>query len=315
VGLRILFRVDADEATGFGHAHRCCALADALIAHGAQIALLSETPAALRPFSALSRTAFGAHQADIIILDRPRADRLAELKALRAQAPQAAIVIIGGASPADAEADLIIRQTLNTAETRPAGVELLDGPAHLLVKASFAQGPARTIQRQAKRVLVCLGGGRTLALEPALASLARAFDAATQLPLPLEVHVFADEARLPASIGARFILHRGVNDLADAMRAADLALIGGGGLVIEAAAAQLPAIYLPVADHQKARIADAVALGLGRAGAEDPGAAVRALALDHGARADMASAGARVIDGRGAENCAKRLIDRFGGSS
>ena len=313
--LRVLFRVDASADIGFGHAHRCQALAAALAARGAQIATRTETPSALALFDALNTGPVSACEADIIVVDRPRSKRLEALQALRENSPQASIVLIGGPSPADARADLIIRQTLSApaSDGEAHSVEVLGGPAHLLLKSSFADLPARTHAKRAQRLLVCLGGGRAAPLEPALASIAQAFGKASDDKAPIDVKVFAESARLPAPGRARFNLCRGVNDLARAMRRADLALLGGGGLLVEAAAARLPAVYLPIAEHQRARIHEAVALGLGRAAGDDPGAAVLALALDQRARAEIAAAGAALIDGRGAENCAKRLVERFGG--
>ncbi|MEO1039642.1 MAG: hypothetical protein AAFX09_08855 [Pseudomonadota bacterium] len=306
-------RVDAGPRIGHGHAHRSLALAHALEALQVRVEVLTTTPDTLHAiFGANARSlAAGSDpfehvklSPDVIVIDTPRATRPAQLGAARRAWPKTPIVLIGGESHADPKADLIIHQEL----TGAASPAVLSGPDYLLVKPGFTALPVRQTRAAPNHALICLGGGRQDRLADVLASIDDAMRAARPPLADLKISVFSTQAESGATMSGRFALRSGVTDLASAMTGADLAILAGGGLVIEAAAAGLPALYLPVADHQNARIDTAEALGIGaRLGAE-PGAELLGLAADPGAREAMARNGQRLVDGLGAKRCAKRIV-------
>jgi spore coat polysaccharide biosynthesis protein SpsF len=113
----------------------------------------------------------------------------------------------------------------------------------------------------------------------------------------------------------------GVEDLRPAMAEADLAISMFGVTAYELAAHGVPALYLTLTgDH--ARSAHAfVEAGMGRVvgpagcGEGQIADAARELLADVKARADMAAAGLRCIDGRGAERIAALATDRIQSSA
>jgi spore coat polysaccharide biosynthesis predicted glycosyltransferase SpsG len=196
--------------------------------------------------------------------------------------------------------------------TRAPGARLLLGPAFALLRAGFA-GADRAVQPGVARVFVCFGlsdvggvAGRAVRrLRPRLPEarfdVALAGDAASREALC---------ALAAADPGV--VLHIDA-DVAPLMRAADLGVGAGGGMVWERRASGLPQLVVTVADNQRpmaARLAkDGVIAAVDLA---DPAFDIRLVEafdrlLDPAARQAQIDNPAGRCDGRGAERAAQAL--------
>lgn len=316
--MRAALCFDAGPELGFGHAHRGLALGAALQAAGAKVDVLTRTPHALAglhpafpvtvlPDDGAPAVIQAARGVDVLVFDRlDPAEPL--ITAVRTGLEGAQLALIGNREP-EGVSDLVIRQSVNSGPPRPG---VLDGPEHLLLKANFLNLPARQPSDTVRRALVCLGGGRARGLTRLLAVLDEAAP-----PSLSHVHVIAEDAQsaLPAAPRRRFLVQRRVDDMARLMAAVDLAIISGGGIVYEAAACGLPALYRPVVDHQVPLAAAAQRAGLGRLANETPkldenvfAERLTALLADAETRAAMAHTGQTLVDGRGAQRVAEALL-------
>lgn len=315
---RVALRFDAGPELGFGHAHRCLALAAALREQGCETLVLSRTPDAVRSLDpdcelvridgdeieGVTSAARGVDLAVLDYLDPPEA----RIAGIRRGLAGARIALIGNREP-EALADLTIRQSV---ETGAASHAALTGAQYLLLKPQFQGLPRRKIAPAARRALVCLGGGRPRGLARLLGLL----DACAPDTLE-QVDVIGPGAghALPAQPTRSFEAFDHVELMAPAMMAADIGLIASGGLTHEAAACGLPVLYCPVVEHQ---------IGVAQAGERagfgwltgDPVTLTRdrleaglLRLLDEAAtRQAMALAGQNAVDGHGASRAATALI-------
>jgi len=307
----LAIRADGDARLGFGHVMRCAALAQALLDIGHRVCWFSQTPdivpaglAAridIRPISVDGDEAaplisgLAAAGVSGLIGDWQTTD-----PRLCAQLRRAGVwLALVGNHIGDAEADLFIRQRFGpTSPDIPAVI--CDGSAHLLLAPGYAGLPARTIPPQVKRLLISLGGSETPILECVLAAL----DGLHGLE-----GVTVDIKR--ASPHATALPETG---LLDDLRAADIAILGAGTTLHEAAATGLAAIALPIAANQFERARQYESLGLGLS--LDPAAEGFAPRLRQqltevlrrpAMREQYSLAGQNAVDGRGAERVARQV--------
>lgn len=306
---RIAIRADGGGEIGLGHVMRCSALAGAFNAQGQRPLFITATPEYLpagldavadirclegpETVTGLSGYLVSAGT-ELLVGDWQHVDA-ALVAAIRASGILTVLVggRLDGATP-----DLLVRQTLAEA---PAGspIPVLDGPAVLLLHPDYAGLPPRGIAPKAQRVLVSLGGTDT----PLLGMIEHVLD---RLSI---THGLQVEIRRP---GAR----PGMPPrLRPALEKADIGILAGGTTLHEAAATGLPVICVPIAGNQAERASRVEPLGLGltippgEAFDERLSAALEALIPDAERRGAMARAGQALVDGRGAERVARRLID------
>ncbi len=313
---RIALVATGGEAIGLGHVMRSRRLADAVERAGVETRCFAQAPDGQAPDTLTLEAAAGfAGPLDLdrladcaaVILDVPRGDRPEAARRIKQATPEAALILIGGESEADPLADLLIRQTLSPAEASP---RTLAGPdALLLPETLFADRPASP--DTAASALFCLGGGKRARYGEIVAALVAALpDLTWRLAGP-------DAEESAAKLDRRRVEVIASQRLCEAMLSADLAVIAGGGLVHEAAAAQLPALYLPLASNQEDTVRLAASAGLGRAlvrnaAPETIAATAAALARDGGARARMQAAGREVMRPGGPERCAEAVLKAAG---
>jgi spore coat polysaccharide biosynthesis protein SpsF len=326
----ILCWVDAGPAFGLGHVSRILALAEALAERGAGCRFaLAPDPTALAWLAAarmppplrlaepaLAHVLAAARGARAVVVDVKHPLTAREGRALGGSCP---LVVVDNAGPGAEAADLVVAPF----GTAPAGAAArwLTGPEHVplrrAVRAAAAGGRAREAGA-APVVVVSMGasdpGGLTV---PAVEALGRARAAG----VGLEARVVASPL-MPAWGALGALLDRlGMPPpcLADpanmpaALAAADLAVLAMGVTVYEAMALGLPAIVLcrtsGDAEHARALEARGAVVSLGPHWTEERIAqAVAALAGAPERRAAMAHTGRALVDGRGAERVAKRLL-------
>lgn len=319
--MTVVFWVDAGPGVGLGHVSRGLALAAALEKRGVRARfMLPPDPTALEWLRAAGhRTAVVldptlaplpqvrdvAADAAAVVVDVRHPLDFDEVRALVSGTP---VVAIDNDGPGTAEADLVV------ALTGDAGPGRLVGPAYVPLRSAAIRPRPRSRRRPV--VLVSLGtadpDGTTLRVAEALA----------QMKTPATIRVVANPrspvwdalvARL-VRLGlppARPVVPGG---LAAHLAAADVAVLAVGVSVYEALAAGVPSVVLARSAgdvaHARALAARDALVSLGRTwrGAALT-AAVESLVADRGRRTAMAHAARALVDGRGAERVAARLVE------
>jgi UDP-2,4-diacetamido-2,4,6-trideoxy-beta-L-altropyranose hydrolase len=342
--VKVAFRVDASAEMGSGHLMRCLALADALRERGTET--LFVTSAAGRPWRSLLRQhghTVAALPGDATEPDRDASETHAALKemplpdwlvvdqyglgiewesSMRTSCGRIfAIDDIGRSHDCDLLLDQNVLDNEHAYENLvPPSCKRLLGPRYALLRAEFLKERANCVVRDGavKRVLINFGSsdptheiGKTL----------EAFLAA-----PLDESVCADVIFGPANSNAETILQRYAGNrrlnlqahtkrMAAVMAEADLAIGAGGVSMWERACSGLPSIVVTVADNQQAGAEWLAAQGghllLGNSKtitARHIAQALGCLAGNPWLRARFARTGAALVDGRGCDRVAGRLL-------
>jgi UDP-2,4-diacetamido-2,4,6-trideoxy-beta-L-altropyranose hydrolase len=316
-GLHVAIRVDAGGAIGVGHAMRCATLGAALLAAGHRVTVVTTS---LPDWVAARYRDEGAtierepqSPVDVWVVDGYGLGP--ELSALVASGAVVVAIDDNHELPV-AEARLVVNQNLHAdVELYPdvgSSTTLLLGPSYAMIRrdvTAIDRTHRPTDQRSAGRnVLVSFGGtdpaGLTL---PVVDALLGAADVAAVVALG------ADHPDRP---GVESLIERHADrasfdpgDLTMGLRAADVAVIGGGSTLWEVASLGIATVAAVVADNQAAGTAAAEAAGFvvgvdvrpGRQGADDVAAAVIDLLDDADRRRTLSTAGRALFDGRGAE--------------
>jgi spore coat polysaccharide biosynthesis predicted glycosyltransferase SpsG len=308
--LRVLFRASAGPRRGYGHLVRCRSLARALgvrplvclrgSQHSEHVALGLGCDVVHGPaHRVLTRL-----QPDLVIVDDPVRRAAAEwIAAARQQG--AAVVSIHDLGIGCHDADLRIDGSV--VDTLPrAGGAAIAGPAFAIVDPGLASSVVSEGRRRG--VLVSLGGGPRARLALVIASeIARIAE-------DMEVRVAGGfvaappDAALP--LPPNVVWLSGATSLADELRRAVVAVVGGGVSLYEACAVGTPAVGVPVVAGQRPTVRGFVRRGaaLGQHGARVVPRLVAADVLHllrHARlRRTLVRTARRVVDGRGAERAA-----------
>ena len=320
---RVLFRVAAGPSTGFGHLVRCRSIARALgVIPTTSIRGTRETRATAAALGfdvrhggvALLR---GLSRPDVLVIDDPSAEHAARWvrSARKAGVPVATLHDAGLAYTAS---DLAIDGSIAPRLDDP----LLDlaGPVYAALDPSIAATRAAS-PRPRTGVLVALGGGEHVQRWGLALSLA-----VLERHPQTSVRVAAGFTHMPqATADSRVVWVRAPHGLADELRRAEVAVVGGGVTLYEAAALSAPVVAVAaVAEQQRtihgfARRHAAVDGGLLET-ASAPAIAdqiIRLLTNPPEARR-LGQAGSRIVDGRGVFRVAeavRRLARRSGRGS
>lgn len=311
-GPSLAIRADGGGDIGLGHVMRCSALARALLALDIPLYWLTRTPQALPSGLDTILTVIPLPDTADEAEDLPQKLSQIGITHLIAdwQLPGAAVcenlrntgvwlALIGGSGGAVA-ADLRIHQRFAAGAPDTTDAAKCDGSEVLLLAPGYAGLPRRKVEPVAGRILISLGGSETGLLDDIVLAL-------DSLPAMDALRV---DLRRPAATDAPLQ----ADGLLKAMCAADLAILGAGTSLHEAAATGLPVIALPVAGNQRERASQFEALGLGLNldptlpdFAKTLRAAVTRLLGSAALRAQFAEAGQSRVDGRGAERVARRI--------
>lgn len=333
----LLLRGDAGPGIGSGHAARLLSIAESWIDAGGRALLLTVAPspalkvrAGLQGVEVRELQAAHPHPGDIAdaavaVSEAPRGTWVAVdgysfdaayLSALRAAGARVLRVDDGprGEVPCDAFLDQNPGAETGAPLLPPGALPLL-GPRWALLRSSFARaGAKREAPGEARRLLISFGGwdpGDATGL--ALRALRR-----VKSPFEAVVVVGPDNPRAGAlaklAEGLPVRLER-TADMPVLMAKADLALIGGGVTMLEACAAGLPAVVVPIAENQEPGAAAMARRGLvrspGRARELDEDAlagALDELLRDAPELARLSAASRAAVDGRGAERVGAALL-------
>ncbi len=334
---QLVIRADASPVIGGGHVQRCSTLAVYLASRGWRCALAGRTGSdQVVPF---------ADGIEFLALDSTEAD---ELAALRRRWPDGIELLIVDhyalAAPWEAECrawarhiividdlanrphacDLLLDQTIAHDEAAyrrlvPADCRLLLGPRFALLRPEFQclRGEAlRRRQAPGRHLLINFGavdplgiGGQILMV---LADSGRAFD--LDLVCGADTPQTESLRALASRMSGNVLVHGRVEQMADLMLRADLAIGAGGSASWERCALSLPSLLLVLSGDQ-APIVDALAkagaaVNLGLFDPDSVQAVVRrtvSLLNDPALRITMASRAATICDAMGAERVVESI--------
>lgn len=317
---RLLVRCDADEQIGLGHVTRAVAAAEALAPRlGAKPAFLGrptqlferflrERSLDLRPVAgegfASAEVCRALDEESVLLTDSYELDEhaLSDVAATRARH----VVIDDFAALSRWPCDVVVNPNHGARQADyPGAARVLTGTRYTLLRREvLASSPRDPNGRpHARRVLICLGGGRwsrdALALVTTLGQIAgNHLELRAPLPHSAPPGVAAFDPRM----------------LPEQLRWADVGLLSGGVVKYEAAYCGLPALLVAVAPHQRdvasAFAKTGAARYLGELRAVEDGtvlAAIESLLAAGEERARMRRKATRLVDGRGAERVANAV--------
>lgn len=340
---RILFRADGNAEIGSGHLRRCLSLAEQLRSWGHECVFVCA--AAERSFNRLVGDAGfqlielappeGSERSaqrdaeeviaavgacgpfDVAVVDHYRLDRpwQREIRSIAGR-----IAVIDDLADRPHDCDLLLDPAPGDSQryaglVPPSCLTLL-GPRYALLRPEFAELRKRGSERSGtvERVLISFGGadadnftGRAIDAVRSALPAAR-IDATSSRAAP-----HREQLEELARADANLSLHVDAANMGELMAAADLAVGAGGSTSWERACLGLPSIVAVVADNQQDTVRALEALGCAIAvGAEaafgvELERLVACLATSPGLLRLMSSAGAAVVDGRGAARVASLL--------
>jgi spore coat polysaccharide biosynthesis predicted glycosyltransferase SpsG len=307
--MRVVFRAAAGPRRGFGHLVRCLSLARAL---GVRPLLSVRGDAGARETAlalggdVLADVGMGmllALQPDVVVIDDPVA---ADARRWMAAARRigALVVTIHDLGLGARGADLVIDGSITRNAPRSAGTRTLTGSRFAVLDPRLAQ--MRRAPEQLRRVLIALGGGPHAELAGKIAETIVATDAYAQ------VRIAGGFVALQRRHHPRITWVR-PRGLAPERAKAQVAVVGGGVSLYEAAAMGVPTVGVPVVKAQEATVLAfarrGAAVGV-RFPASAQIAAAKAVSLlnDRGQRAALARRSRTVVDGRGAWRAAAAVV-------
>lgn len=330
----LLVRADASATIGVGHVMRCFALAEAWLETGGRVAFaMNDVPEGIA--QRIARTG-----ARIFHVDAPedaaRVARevgathavidgyhlgVAHQEALAAAGTRLLVVDDAGETATRAAA-MVLNQNAHASpalyDSLGSAPELLLGLTFALLRSEFRHASAkRAVPDVAQRLLVTFGGADTAQLAPRALEALAPLDGLDVLLVAGAANPSSSTLRAPTGARANVRVETEVDDMAEKMRWADLALIAAGSTSWELAASGVPMIAIVVADNQRGVGTAIGELGVGESlgaaadvSVTDIRAAVVRLAADLDARQRMARRGRQAVDGRGAQRVCAALRGR-----
>ena len=293
----LLLRADAGPGIGVGHLSRCVAIAEDAVARGWSVTLTGEVGGADWLTARLAELGVEVRPdwspADIVLIDH-----YGDITA-----PDALVVSMEDGPHGRRRADIAVDANLALSARPDDGTPLvLRGPSYAPLRAAVraARRPRRPARTPA-RVVVAMGGGS------AGEAIAAALAALRATGLPLDVLAVSAAPVDPGGPGVEVTPPR--PDLPELLADADLVVSAAGVTLLELCCLAVPAALVVIADNQlpgyTAAVTGGLAAGLGDLSVvTDPGAlaadTLRDLLTDPDARAALATAAGRTVDGRGA---------------
>jgi len=335
----VIFRADAAPQLGFGHVARCLALAEALGELGFRSIFVTHAAGVRAPIEADGHevrpargpAAPGAKQdaadaaelaalagetaASIVVVDHYGAS--SEYLSAVASGPWKLVLLEDGPGRSIDSVDLLINPNLGAPREESRA---LAGPRYALVRKAFVARREASLAARGgpiRRVMVAVGGAGTLARSAAVARELRAV-----IPARAEIHIVeghtAGKEAGRGLAGLDRVQRVGPLDpagMAEEMAASQVAVATPSTICWELAALGVPMALVKTAANQIAA-AELAARGLARVMTPDEPIS---LAFDGPAgygseavRLRVSKEAAELVDGRGAERCARAIADLAG---
>lgn len=308
--LKVAFDAAGGHRAGVGHVLRSLALAEHVRRLGARASLIAPVSAGALSVAAIP---VSTDQPDVLVVDRP--DTTSELlRRHHERWPAARMVALDYyGSTVDGLVSVI---NLNEARERGNAARpqrYYRGLRYATLRPTFARQrrARRGVRARVRHILIGFGG-----TDPSGWTVAALDTLRTMLPPAVQVDVLSGRS-LPAGARGRpgVITHVSVADPAGLLQRSDLAVIGGGTMMIEAACLGLPAVVIPRTPEERlfaGQFARAGAVRLLRSSRRFPVSAVQrevgSLLEDTSARLQMHRAGRRLVDGRGTDRVARMIL-------
>ena len=335
--VNILFRVDGNNELGLGHVYRCMNLAkefkenvkirflmkehtdvNALVGKQFEVDVIS--PDGKNEFQKTSEVIEG-FEPDIVITDLLRTSEK-YLKHIKDSG--VTLVTIDDLNEIKFCSDMIINGSVvekywNYDSLLP---EPFLGPKYMILKREFSEinKKPRTINREAKRILVSMGGSDPSVLAP------KGLNALNEVHGDFEVVLVQGAAyedggqleKAKKSFSKKLIIRQHVENMGELMFNCDLAITSAGIIVYELACSGTPAIAMSQVDSQtdtaKAmeKNGTLIDIGSGKAVSEEEiKKAVSALMENYELRQEMSVKGKKLVDGLGASRVMDAIISKY----
>ncbi len=316
---RLIVRANAGPELGFGHLERCCGLVDALAASGSDVLLVANDDAPVRAFTGSRPAVFVRADAspsswpagDACVVDLYCYD--SHFYAEAAQRFRRVAIFDDDGHDIPGEVHAVINANLHAEDALyPRKVVAIAGAQYHGLRAEFL---GDGVPEHSDHVFLCLGGSDP---EMQTARLARVLIESTSRRI---CAVFGPDAAGPHTSDSvwseqRVIVKRSPRRVSDLMRGAAFAVSGAGLMLYELAFLGVPTACLVLAANQ-APVAEAfrernAALVLGDfRTVSDLGLAGHLREFDRDAcrRKLLGARGRGLIDGRGADRLAARLLE------
>ena len=337
-----MFRFDASQEIGGGHAMRCLTLAQALASHG------WECRFAWRDQTLETVPALAGFETDVIRLDGSIADEVPQMKAAKPGGTDVLIIdhygrddsfeascrgwadhvaVLEDLPTRKHDCDILIDPTLGRAPIEYDGLvpnqcRRLTGSEFAVLRPEFAAKRDEALGRRERssgvsKALISFG----MADPDNLSAKALRGIAESEIEIDVDVVLGADAPHRPAVEEAHSALpgngsvHAFVDDMADLMVNADIAIGGAGSTAWERCCLGLPTLMFVLADNQQ-DIAEGLddrgaARSLGRPDSEAHVRLAESLRALHTAPhllAKMAKAAATICDGQGSVRVTQSII-------
>lgn len=339
--MNIAIRADAGYNIGMGHIMRCIALAQALMEEGCHVCFITrhdlsiEAVVKRRLDSNVDVISIEGHDdlnneleqlsdiirqyaIDVLVVDHYGADQaylieakkmvdeLVSIDDLNLFAFPSDIVINGNIYAPDMEYKSIYGNT-----------KFLLGPRYLLMREEFRNLPKRCAKEKVERILVTMGGSDLMGLTAKTLRALRGIGSDIAVDVVMgAAFKNKDAVEMEVSRMSNVNLLYDVDDMAELMLKADLAISAAGSTLYELAACGVPTIALVQADNQvagaegMAKAGCAVNLGWGdKVDIIRLSETIRKFVDDIALRRDMVRIGQQLIDGYGAQRCAEEIYD------
>lgn len=313
MGQRWLIRVASHRRHGGGHVARCAVLASALVDAGADVMvqLDADSPEAA---AILARRGLACSEdapvgpMDGIVLD---GYELMETEAA-ALARRAPLVAIDDFLEPPAGTTLAINGAVHLDGDRIGDLPALLGPRYALVDPRYAALPARDRTAPVRNILITMGRIDPDNRVGACLDLLATIECDAQITVVASADM-VNRTGLDTRIRPPHRLVIDAPDMVPLLDATDFVIGAGGVSLMERMAAGIPSLTLRLADNQRLFVAGAARLGAtidgGASAGAECAALLRDILADGPARAAMAAAGRRVVDGQGAARVARRLLE------
>jgi len=321
--LKVAFDTAGGQRAGVGHLLRSIALAGQLRSLKAEVTMLSKEKAlpplvlfAMRA-ARLDAASHDASSPQVVVIDRPDTT-LARLRRLHRRWPAAMLVALDYYGPSAEGLALVINLNEARERLRVGGARVdFRGLRFAILRASFRRlrQEQRRVPTRIRQILVGFGGTDPKGWsQQAIQALTRC------VPRDVSIHLLSGGSRPGEDQEACFFegsvtQHIAVADPAPLLRASDLAVIGGGTMLIEAACLGVPAVVVPRTPEERLfarQFARAGAVRLVQAEKGFPAKAIQrhvtGLFDDADMRRKMQQAGRQLVDGRGANRVAKLIV-------
>lgn len=326
----VVIRADADSGIGLGHVARCLSLAEALVAFGCRVILVS---ASALPEVLLSKAkgvvdcrvmvnkqdvlqgfvdSLGSEIPDWVVVDSYSID--ASWHSVIRRQYGCRLVVIDDLADRSLAADIVVDHNLSPDarakyhDVIKPGTRILSGPSYALISSGYAAVTSRQPSAIVRSIGIFLGGTDPLGLSGELLRICRteaAFDGDIEL-VSTSANANLDSLRRACEGPLNAKLSIDLPDLIEFYQRHDVYIGAGGGSTWERCRCGVPALVVGLADNQRVVLEALGSLGAamcvywrGASALSEVSAKLQRMLADHQLRKVMVAASLELVDGNG----------------